>query len=291
MSIKIVTDSTADLSPELINRYGINIVPLSVTFGEEVYLDGIDLTPETFLEKVKTSPDFPKTGQANPATFLELYRRLLAEGHEIFFVGISSDLSGTYASACLAAAELGDAPIATVDSRNLSMGIGILALQAAELAEQGFSLSEIVARVTGMTSRIRTSFIVNSLDFLYKGGRLTRTQALVGNVLQIHPRIEVIDGKMSVPEKFRGSKAKANTRLLEWATDNRENIDDNWISVTHCDDHESALQIADQLREMKLARNIVITQAGAVISTHCGPGTVGILYLENSPCCSPSNEE
>jgi DegV family protein with EDD domain len=280
MAIKIVTDSTADLSPELINRYGISIVPLSVSFGEQVYLDGIDLTPETFLEKVKTSPDFPKTGQANPAAFLELYRRLLAEGHEIFFVGISSDLSGTYASACLAAAELKDAPIATVDSRNLSMGIGILALHAAELAEQGFPLSEIAARVTAMTPRIRTSFIVDSLDFLYKGGRLTRTQALVGNVLQIHPRIEVIDGKMCVREKFRGSKAKANARLLEWTTDNREQIDDNWISVTHCADEESAFEIAEELRQMKLAQNIVVTQAGAVISTHCGPGTVGILYLE-----------
>ena len=280
MSIKIVTDSTADLSPELKSRYGIEVVPLTVHFGEEVYYDGVDLTQEEFLEKVDTLPDFPKTGQATPAAFLELFRRLSAEGNEIFYVGISAELSGTYASACLAAQELADAPIATVDSRNLSMGIGILALHAAEMAEQGVPLQEIADRITAMSARVRTSFIVNSLDFLYRGGRLTRTQALVGNVLQIHPRIEVVDGKMCVPEKFRGSKNKANARLLEWATANKERIDNNWISVTHCRDEEAANFIATQLQEMGLARNVVITQAGAVISTHCGPGTVGIIYLE-----------
>ncbi|HHT49777.1 MAG TPA: DegV family protein [Firmicutes bacterium] len=280
MSIKIVTDSTADLSPELISRFGIEVVPLTVHFGEEVYQDGIDLTPDKFLEKVKTSPVFPKTGQATPATFLELFRRLLDEGHEIFFTGISSDLSGTFASACLAAQELKGAPIATVDSRNLSMGIGVLAIHAAEMAAEDVPLSEIATRISAMTGRVRTSFIVNSLDFLYKGGRLSRTQAIVGNVLQIHPRIEVVDGRMIVPEKFRGSKAKANARLLEWATENVARIDDNWISVTHCHDDESAEYIATKLREMKLARNIVTTRAGAVVSSHCGPGTVGIIYLE-----------
>ncbi|HHW12484.1 MAG TPA: DegV family protein [Firmicutes bacterium] len=280
MSIKIVTDSTADLSPELKSRYGIEVIPLTVHFGEEVYYDGIDLTQDEFLEKVNTSPHFPKTGQATPAAFLELFRRLLAEGHEILYVGISSDLSGTYASACLAAQELADAPIATVDSRNLSMGIGVLALHAAEMAEQGTSLQAIADRLRAMTARVRTSFIVDTLDFLYKGGRLTRAQALIGNVLQIHPRIEVVDGKMCVPEKIRGSKSKAKTRLLEWATANKERIDDNWIAVTHCRDEEAANDLAAQFREMELARNVVITKAGAVISTHCGPGTVGIIYVE-----------
>lgn len=280
MSIKIVTDSTADLSPELLKRYGIEVVPLTVYFGEEVYFDGIDLTPDTFLEKVKSATVFPKTGQATPSAFLELFQRLLAEGHEILYIGLSSDLSGTFASAGLATQELGDAPIITLDSRNLSMGIGIQVLHAAEMAEEGLPLQEIANRVTAMAPRVRTSFIVDTLDFLYKGGRLTRTQALVGNVLQIHPRIEVVDGKMCVPEKFRGSRSKANARLLEWATEHKERIDDNWISVTHCHAGEAANYIATKLREMELARNVVITQAGAVISSHCGPGTVGIIYLE-----------
>src|SRR5690606_28392406 len=149
-----------------------------------VYYDGVDLTQDEFLEKVYTSPDFPKSGQATPATFLELFRRIIAEGNEVLYVGLSAELSGTYASACLAAQELADAPIAIVDSRNLSMGIGILALHAAEMAEAGVPLQEIATRLTAMTARVKTSFIVDSLDFLYKGGRLTRTQALVGNVLQ-----------------------------------------------------------------------------------------------------------
>ncbi|NLY91508.1 MAG: DegV family protein [Firmicutes bacterium] len=280
MSIKIVTDSTADLSPELISRYDIEVVPLSVYFGEEVYLDGKDLTPDQFLEKVNTSPDFPKTAQVTPAEFLEVFRRLLAEGHEIFYTGLSSYLSGTYTSACLAAEELKDAPIAITDSLNLSTGIGIQVLYAAELAEQGVPLGEIANRVSAMARRVRTSFIVKTMDFLLKGGRVTRTQAIIGNVLQIHPRIEVVDGKMIVAEKFRGSKAKANARLVEWARDAKEQIDDHRLFVTHCHDHDSANFIADQLREMKLAREIIITQAGAVISSHCGPGTVGIIYAE-----------
>ncbi len=280
MSIKIVTDSTADLSPELLRRYSIEVIPLSVNFGDQVYLDGKDLTPQEFLEKVKTSSVFPKTAQPSPADFLELFRRIAAEGHEILYIGISSDLSGTFASASLAAQELSGVPIELVDSRNLSMGIGLLVLHGAEMVQKGMALKEVAERLRTMAPRIKTSFIVESLDFLYKGGRLSRTQAIIGNVLQIHPRIEVVGGKLIMAEKFRGSKAKANNRLLEWATEEKELIDDRWISVTHCHDHDSAASLAERLREMNLAQEVVITEAGAVISSHCGPGTVGILFLQ-----------
>ncbi len=280
MSIKIVTDSTADLSPELINRYSIEIIPLSVYFGDQVYLDGKDLDPFSFMEKVKASPIFPKTGQATPADFIELFRHLLDQGHEILYVGLSSGLSGTVASASLAVQELSEAPIAIVDSKNLSMGIGILALHGAEMAQNGIPLNEIAERLNKMVPGIKTSFIVDSMDFLYKGGRLSRTQAFIGNVLQIHPRIEVVDGKLFLAEKFRGSKVKANARLIEWATEKKELIHPRWISVTHCHADESAEFIADELRKMNLAQEVVITRAGAVISSHCGPGTVGILFIE-----------
>ena len=280
MSIKIVTDSTADLSPELLNRFSIEVIPLSVYFGDQVYLDGKDLSPKDFLEKVKTSPVFPKTAQVAPADFIDLFHRLLDRGHEILFIGISSGLSGTVSSASLAAQELSGAPIAIVDSKNLSMGIGILALHGAEMAEKGAPLNEIAERLHKMVPKIKTSFIVDSLDFLYKGGRLSRTQALIGNVLQIHPRIEVVEGKLLMAEKFRGSKAKANTRLIEWATEKKETIDRRWISVTHCHAHDSAEFIAAELRKMNLAQEVVITQAGVVISSHCGPGTVGILFSQ-----------
>ncbi|HBK67637.1 MAG TPA: fatty acid-binding protein DegV [Firmicutes bacterium] len=280
MSIKIVTDSTADLSPELLNRFSIEVIPLSVYFGDQVYLDGKDLSPKDFLEKVKTSQVFPKTAQVAPADFIDLFHRLLDRGHEILFIGISSGLSGTVSSASLAAQELSGAPIAIVDSKNLSMGIGILALHGAEMAEKGAPLNEIAERLHKMVPKIKTSFIVDSLDFLYKGGRLSRTQALIGNVLQIHPRIEVVEGKLLMAEKFRGSKAKANTRLIEWATEKKETIDRRWISVTHCHAHDSAEFIAAELRKMNLAQEVVITQAGAVISSHCGPGTVGILFSQ-----------
>lgn len=276
--IKILTDSTSDLSPELVARYGIERIPLYVFFGEECFRDGVDFTHEEFWEKLKTSDVFPRTAQPSPADFMEIYRRLLDEGHEILFIGIGSTLSGTISSALLAQQEFPGAPIEVVDSLSLSMGIGALCVHAGEMIARGMTLKEIAEELRKMVPRVNVSFVVDTLDYLYKGGRLSKAQAILGNVLNIHPRIAMADGKLFAADKIRG-KRRAIKALIDWATAEPEKIDPLIIAVTHCDAGEEAEEIAETLRGMGLAKEVVVTKAGAVISSHCGSGTVGIIFV------------
>ncbi|NLW56873.1 MAG: DegV family protein [Firmicutes bacterium] len=280
MAIQIITDSTADLPQELKDRYQIITVPLYVHFGEEVYLDGIDLTPESFLQKIEAGPVFPKTSQPTPEDFRRVFQPILEQGDELLFLGISSELSGTISSALLAAQELDPQKISIIDSRNLSLGLGLLVLHACRLRAQGLSLQEITEAINRLIPLIRISFVVDTLDFLYKGGRLSKTQAVFGNILSIHPRIELVDGKLVVAEKIRGTKAKARTRLIKWATEEPLTIDPEWIGIPHCYDLSEAETITEELRSLKLAKEYIITQVGAIISSHCGPGTFCIAYLK-----------
>lgn len=280
--IRIITDSTADLNEDLITGYSIEVVPLYVSFEDQIYQDGVTLTKEAFLEKINSSPVFPRTSQPTPADFAEVFRRILDEGDQILFIGISTEMSGTISSALLAQSELGAESIAVVDSRNISMGIGVLVKYAAELAQKGGPLPELADAVKKASARVKATFIVDTLDFLYKGGRLSRAQALIGNVLNIHPRIEVNEGKLVLVEKIRGRREKAWERMIEEAMANTERIDPRMLAVTHSYAEEEALWIKAELEKVfPAARDqIMLTQAGAVISSHCGPGTVGILYLE-----------
>jgi DegV family protein with EDD domain len=207
---------------------------------------------------------------------MEVYRRFLDEGHEILFIGIGSTISGTVSSALLAQQEFPGAPIEVVDSLSLSMGIGLLCVHAGEMIARGMGLKEMAAELRKMVPRIRVSFIVDSLDYLYKGGRLSKTQAVLGNVLNIHPRIAMADGKLFAADKIRG-KRRAIKALLDWATG--EKIDPLMLVAAHCDAAAEVEEIAETLRGMGLAKEVVVGKAGAVISSHCGPGTVGILFI------------
>ena len=279
MAIRIITDSTADLPQELKSRYNILTIPLYVHFGEEVYLDGIDLTPTSFLAKLQSSPVFPKTSQPTPEDFRRIFQGILEQEDEALFIGISSELSGTISSSLLAANELNSEQISIIDSRNVTLGLGLLVLHACDLIEKGSSLREVTEGIKKLIPLVKICFVVDTLDFLYKGGRLSRTQALIGNILNIRPRIEIIDGKLVVAEKIRGTKAKAQSHLLSWATQDQSSIDQRWIGVPHCYDLKEAEIIAEHLRQMKLADEIVTSQAGAIISSHCGPGAFCIVYL------------
>ncbi len=280
MAIQVITDSTADLPQELKDRYQIKTVPLYVHFGEEVYRDGIDLTPESFLEKVKAGPVFPKTSQPTPEDFRRVFQPILEQGDELIFLGISSEVSGTISSALLAAEELDPQKISIIDSRNLSLGLGLLVLHACRLRAQGLPLRAITEEVNRLVPLVRISFVVDTLEFLYKGGRLSKTQAVVGNILSIHPRIEIVDGKLVVAEKIRGTKAKARTRLIQWALQDTARIDPEWMGIPHCYDPGEAEAIIEELRPLGLAKEYIVTQVGAIISSHCGPGTFCITYVK-----------
>ena len=279
MSIRILTDSTADLAPEMIRRYNIKIQPLYVNFGPETVVDG-ELTQAAFLEKIRQSQEFPKTSHPSPADFVRTFRELLATGDEIIYIGLSSAISGTMSSAALALNELGDVPVSLVNSRNLSMGIGLLVLHAAAMAEAGKSRQEIVAELERLVPKVRTVFIVDTLDFLHKGGRLSAIGAFVGNILNIHPLVAMVDGRLTILEKVRGRRDRALQRLLDWALADPNKIRPEWVSVTHVACPDDAQKLMTTLREQNSLLNLVTTEAGAVITSHCGPNTIGILFIE-----------
>ncbi|HHZ20065.1 MAG TPA: DegV family protein [Firmicutes bacterium] len=279
MSIRILTDSTADLAPEMIRRYNIKIQPLYVNFGPETVVDG-ELTQAAFLEKIRQSQEFPKTSHPSPADFVRTFRELLATGDEIIYIGLSSAISGTMSSAALALNELGDVPVSLVNSRNLSMGIGLLVLHAAAMAEAGKSRQEIVAELERLVPKVRTAFIVDTLDFLHKGGRLSAIGAFVGNILNIHPLVAMVDGRLTILEKVRGRRDRALQRLLDWALADPNKIRPEWVSVTHVACPDDAQKLMTTLREQNSLLNLVTTEAGAVITSHCGPNTIGILFIE-----------
>jgi len=279
MSIRILTDSTADLAPEMIRRYNIKIQPLYVNFGPETVVDG-ELTQAAFLEKIRQSQEFPKTSHPSPADFVRTFRELLATGDEIIYIGLSSAISGTMSSAALALNELGDVPVSLVNSRNLSMGIGLLVLHAAAMAEAGKSRQEIVAELERLVPKVRTAFIVDTLDFLHKGGRLSAIGAFVGNILNIHPLVAMVDGRLTILEKVRGRRDRALQRLLDWALADPNKIRPEWVSVTHVACPDDAQKLMTTLLEQNSLLNPVTTETGAVITSHCGPNTIGILFIE-----------
>ncbi|HHV54972.1 MAG TPA: DegV family protein [Firmicutes bacterium] len=276
--VRIVTDSTADLSPELIRDYGLTVVPLYVRLGDRFYRDGVDLEPARLFEYVAETGKLPQTSMPTPADFQEVFGRIIAAGDDVLYVALSSRLSGTCQAARVAAQALAPERIAMVDSLNLSTGIGQIALYAAELAAAGMPLAELVRRVEAMVPRVRTSFVIDTLDYLHKGGRCSAMQNVVGSLLRIKPRIEVIDGRLEVAEKLMGARSKASNSLLRWCLQDRERIDLHRVFVTHAAYPEGASYLAEELRRALPFEEILITEAGAVISSHCGPGTVGILY-------------
>lgn len=281
MTVKIVTDSTADLSPELIQRFNITVVPLVVVFGSQVFEDSPDFRGAKFHDKVKELKVHPKSTQATPADFVKVFKPILDAGDEVIYIALSSGLSGTINSAGNAALELGAADrVHIVDSLNLSMGIGLLACRAAEMAAEGLPADEIVKELERLVPRVRVAFVVHNLDYLYKGGRLNVAQAVMGNLLNIHPMIGVADGKMSIIAKVRGKWEKALLELIAVQLAKPEKIDPHMISITHSAGIPESKFLRDRVTKIIPEANIVTTEAGAVISCHCGPSTIGILYIE-----------
>ncbi|MBE3577974.1 MAG: DegV family protein [Limnochordales bacterium] len=276
--VRVVTDSTADLSSELIQRFDLTVIPLYVRLGDQVYRDGVDLQPERLFEYVASTGNLPQTSMPTPADVEAIFRPIIEAGDDIIYVGLSSKLSGTFQAARIAAQSFPSDRIALVDSLNLSTGIGLLALYAAELAAAGLPLPEIAGKVQARVPLVKTSFIIDTLDYLYKGGRCSAMQSIVGSLLRIKPRIEVIDGKLEVAEKLMGSRARALASLLRWCLQDKERIDLHRIFVTHAAYPDGANYLASELYKALPVKEVLVTEAGAVISSHCGPGTVGILY-------------
>ncbi|MGZ9586097.1 DegV family protein [Paenibacillus marinisediminis] len=283
-SIKIFSDSTCDLPRSLIEQYDIGIVPLYVTFGDTAYKDGVDMSPAKLYEQVEQCGSLPKTASPSPSDFMNLFNPVVSNGDDIIYIGLSSHLSSTIQNACIASQMLEDEPgkITVIDSLNLSTGIGLLVLRAVKMAKEGHSVDDIKAHIEELREHVETEFIIDTLDYLYKGGRCSGLQNLLGTLLRIRPVIKVIDGKMTPTNKIRGKREKALEQLLNNALQLKDQMDNDTIFVTHSFSDTDAKYLKEQLELHTGAKHVYMSDAGCVISSHCGSNTIGIVFTKKS---------
>lgn len=279
--IHIFADSTCDLSEELIEKYQITVIPLCIILDDKSYYDKVELTPEEIFRWADEKKTTPKTAAVSFEYAEKLLAPCLEAGDDVIFFGISEEMSTTCNVMRLVGQDHPNGQLFVVDSRNLSTGIGLQVLRAAELAEQGFSAEEIVSAVEQERGKVRASFVVDTLTYLARGGRCSGATALVATTLKLHPCIQVVEGKMIVGKKYHGSVEKA---LLRYEKDLEEELlraDPRRVFITHSGTApEVVATIRKRLEELTYFQEIHETIAGGVISSHCGPGTLGILFYE-----------
>ncbi len=273
--IAIVTDSTSDLPPAIAEQLHISIIACNVHFGTEVFREHVDLTNEQFYQRLAASPQLPKTSQPSTGEFEGLYRTLTADHSGIVSMHIASKFSGTLQSASIAAKEIKDVPIATLDSGTTSMGLGWLAILAARAAQAEQSFDEIVALVNGAIPRVRILALVENLDNLVKGGRIGKGAAVLGTMLSVKPIFAVKAGEVIPLEKPR-TWQKAQARLVEMTKDLGPLEE---LAVLHADNRRDGEQLCQRLSELFPRERIVLTEIGAVLGTHAGRGTIGVAAI------------
>lgn len=279
--VKIIADSTCDLSHDLLEKYDISIIPLRILLGDSDYEDGKNITPDDIYMWSDENRTTPKTSAPAPDTAVETIRPFVEAGHEVICFTISESMSTTANVLRLAARELdSEDKVYVVDSANLSTGIGLLVIEAAIMARSESEARKIVDYIEDLKPLVRASFVVDTLTYLYRGGRCSGLAALAGGVLKLHPRIDVIDGKMLPGKKYRGRIEKV---IMSYAEDLKQdllNAKQDRVFVTHSKCDEKVVEsVAVYLRELGIFKEILVTNAGGVISSHCGPGTLGILYI------------
>lgn len=279
MKIKIISDSTGDLSPELIEKYDIAIVPLYVLMGDNMQKDGLEVTPEDIYAHVEKTGKLPSTSAPNLGDFQDEFKKWRNQGYDIVHFNISSDFSSSYQNACAAAEGMNG--VYVVDTRNLSTGSGLVVLHGAELAQQGKSAAEIKAACDAMVDKVEASFVVDSIDYLHKGGRCSSVAALGANLLKLKPLIEVVDGKMKAGKKYRGNIDKVILNYVADKLRGRDDIDKHRIFITHTKcSPVTVQQVRGKINELYPGfEEILETTAGCTVTSHCGPGTLGILFV------------
>ena len=282
--VKILSDSTCDLSKELIAEYGITIVPLHVVLGDKDYKDGVDITVDEIYTWADANNTTPKTAAISPEEAMDVMASLLEGDNEVVCFSISSSMSGTFSVLKLAAdkMEVSDR-VYCIDSMNLSTGIGLMVIESAKMAQECKSAKEIVAHIEAIRPMVRSSFVVDNLTYLHRGGRCSGVAAMAGSVLKLHPRIAVEGGKMDAGKKYRG---KMNKVLLDYVRDMEEDLKKakpERVFITHSGcDQELLNAVYDYLDGLSVFEEILVTRAGSVISSHCGPGTLGVLFIAQS---------
>jgi DegV family protein with EDD domain len=280
-NIKIVADSTCDLSADLLEKYDISVIPLMISMGDITKKDGTEVSPDELYRWSDKTGQTPKTAAPTIGDAIAFLEPFIKADMDIIFFGISETMSATCNVIRLVAENTGYKKIYVVDSKNLSTGIGLQVIRAAELAGKGASVQEILKDNDEINSKVRASFVIDTLTFLHRGGRCSSVAALLANTLKLKPEIVVKDGKMVVGKKYRGNIKSA---LLKYVQDRREQLLDaepDRIFITHsgCDDIQVIEEIKQYLESLNVFGEILITRAGGVVSSHCGPNTLGVLYI------------
>ena len=278
MRVKIISDSTCDLSPELLERYDIAITPLCVIKDGKEFHDGVDITPADIFAHVDGGGELCSTAAVSQFEYTQMFTRYAKEYDEVVQINIGSNFSCCYQNACLAAQEFDN--VFVVDSGNLSTGQGLLVVAAAKLAQQGVSGIEIAERVRALAPKVEASFLIERLDYMRKGGRCSAVAALGANLLKLKPCIEVREGKMSVCKKYRGSFEKCIRQYVKERLDGREDIATELVFITHAAADTNVVAAAkEETAQYGSFEEVEETQAGCTVSCHCGPNTLGILFV------------
>ena len=273
--IKIITDSTADLSKEIYEKYDIEVLPLLINFGEESYLDGVEINPNKIFERIEKGDVLPTTAQVIPSRFIETYKKYLSEGYKIISIHMSSSMSGTYQSACIAKETLETQDIIVIDSQNVTAGLGILIIKAAKLREKRYDIAKIEEELNNIKDKIRLSVYFDSLEYLVRGGRISKTAGKVGGMLGIKLILEIRDGLMSVKDKIRGNKKSIKKIISDLEN---ANLDDE-VPVILIDVNN--IEIKEALRAYMKNNKVDFVECpvGSTVSIHSGPGCCGLVFL------------
>lgn len=280
--IKVVVDSTVDLSKELYEKYDLAVLPLNVTFGQDTYKDGVDITRDQLYEDVKKYKSLPATSAPGPQAFEEEFKKWLDQGYEVIYVGIGSTLSTAFQSANIAKMNLNSDKVHLVDSKNLSSASGLLAMKAAKLAKEGKEADEICKILEKDVPNTVAQFSVETLDYLHKGGRCSGTAKVIGHLFHIHPHLLVRDGKLIVYKKPRGTMKIAIDGQIEELKKALPNVQMDNIMITDAGVTEEIRNyFVKEVSKLVDPKCVRCTPAGCVISSHCGFGTIGLLFIKD----------
>lgn len=279
--IGVASDSTCDLSKELLDQYGISILPLHVILDDKEYLDGVDVTPNDIYEWSEKVKKTPKTSAFSPAEAEDFLKAQMEQYDELIFFGISDTMSTSRNVMQMTAEGMGlQDKVFVIDSMNLSTGIGLLVVQAAVLAKNAASAKEVVDEILGLRPKVRASFVVDTLTYLYRGGRCSGTAALIGSAIQLHPSIHVIDGNMQVGKKYRGKMEKVVMNYVDDSIRCMMGAEKERVFITHSGSDPAIVEaVRKKLLALGYFKEVLETRAGGVISSHCGPGTLGVLFI------------
>ena len=274
--VVIVVDSTLDVPASVAVDLGIQIIPLNVQFGDETFLDQVEISSDEFVQRLKASPELPKSSQPPPARFEEAFRAATQSGHDVLCLTLSTELSGTYNSARLAAETFDPEHVRVIDTRSVSIGGGFIAIAAARAVQGGASLTEAADLARSMPPRIALYAALDTLEFLHKGGRIGRASALVGSLLSIKPIVQIRDGQVLPVERVRTWR-KALDRLATLAG---EHAPAEALGVMHVGNLSDAERLAERIAPHLTSGDVLLGQLGPVVATYGGPGLVGVVVVE-----------